>query len=284
MTIEVGNIITIDPKREAPFSAQMALNMEAHLVIGCRQIQYAARSVDDKSTIYIASAQIGNQAEGGMQHLFWEHPLFALPYKSTEISVEDNSSFVVVPQDLLGSASDGEWLGVATDLRGRRVMSIALEEERSSIIYSVSQELFDFSQRSFSIPSYTHGIVSLVRLAVTLTRRDVPRVVLVHHLGEYIHVVVAREGQLLLANRYKVASDIDTLYYITALYRQFKLSPQDTPLMMYSLEGIGQLLNLLRESNSGVMVNSYPYLSKEFQQSRVIDTMHQQLVLQLLCV
>lgn len=262
----------------------MALSMEAYLVIGGGQIHYAARSVDDKTTLYIATAQLGKQLEGGMQQLFWEHPLFSLPYKSTEISIEDNSSFVVVPQDLLESASNSEWLGIATDLNGRRVMSITLEEERSSIIFSVSQELFDFSQRSFSIPYYTHGIASFLRLAVTMTRRDESRVVLLHHLGEYIHVIIACEGQLLLANRYKVASDSDTLYYITALYRQFKFNPKDTPLLLFCLETLGQLLDLLRASISNIKVNSYPYLSKEFLQNRILDTIHPQLVLQLLCV
>ncbi len=282
--MKVGNIITINPKREAPFTAEVALNMEAYLVIERRRIHYAARSTDDISRVYTAYVQIDNQAGGGMQQLFWEYPIFALPYKSTEICIADNSPFVVVPQDLLGSASIDEWLGIATDFRGRKVMSIDLDEERSSIIYTVSQELFDFSQRSFSIPSYTHSAVPFVQLAVTLTRRDMPRVVVIHHLGEYIHVVIASEGRLLLANRYKVASDIDTLYYITALFRQFKFNPHDTPLMVYSYESIEQLLNLLGESNSDVRVNSYPYLSKEFQQNRNIETMHQQLVLQLLCV
>ncbi|MBR8759563.1 DUF3822 family protein [Porphyromonas levii] len=280
----MGNIITIDPKREASYSADKALNMEAYLVVSRGQIQYAARPIDDNSTIYTATAQLVNHPDGGMQQLFWEYPLFALPYKSTVISVEDSSSFVVVPQDLLGSASKEEWLGVATGLSGRRVMSIDMEEERSTVIYSISQELFDFSQRSFSIPSYTHCIVPLIRLAVTFTRRDVPRVVILMHLGESINVVIATEGRLLLANRYKVASDIDTLYYVTALYRQFKFSPQDTPLLVYSLEGRGKLLSLLGDIISDVRWNSYPYLSKEYQQNKVLTTIHQQLVLQLLCV
>lgn len=280
----MGIISTIDPKREAPFSADMALNMEAYLVIGSEQIQYAVRPVDDKTKVYFATAKLGNEIEGGMQKLFWEHPLFALPYRSTLISVEDGSPFVVVPQDLIGSASNIEWLGVATDVRNRRVMSLALDEERSSIIYSVGQELFNFCQRSFSIPTYTHSIVPLVRLAVTLTRRDEPRVVILHHLGDFIQVVIAREGQLLLANRYKISSDTDTLYYITALFRQFKFNPQDTPLCVYGLEKMDALLHLLGEINSDIRMNYYPYLSKEFEQNRGVNSIHQQLVLQLLCV
>lgn len=92
-------------------------------------------------------------------------------------------------------------------------------------MYSLSQELFDFSQRSFSIPSYRHSVASLIGMAVRQTRRDTPHVVVVHHLGDYICIVVASDGELLLSNRYRVVGDADTLYYLTALYRQFKFDP-----------------------------------------------------------
>lgn len=279
----MSNIRAINPKEEGAFTADIALNMEAYLVISRTHIQYAARSISEKDSVYIAVAQQDNQAEGGMQELFWEYPLFALPYKSTLISVDDGSSFVAVPHDLLNSSTNEEWLGIATDLRGRRVLSDDLEEERLSIIHSIGKELFDFCQRSFSIPSYSHSITPLVSLSVRLTRRDVERIVILHHLGEFIQVVIASEGQLLLANGYRVESDIDTLYYITALFRQFKFNPQSTPFLVYSRENINSLLDLLRATIGDIRVNWYPFLSKEFQQNKSVESLNPQLVLQLLC-
>lgn len=257
--------------------------MESFLIIGREQVFFSARNTGEEATIFVSTAVLNDNAECGMQNLFWEHPVFALPYKSTEIIIEDGSPFVVVPNDLVDSASPEKWLGVASDLRGRKVLTQAMGEERSSIIYSISQELFDFTQRSFSAPSYSHGICALCQMAMRQTRREYARQVLVNISSDYIQVVVAEEGQLLLANKYSVSGDSDIIYYLTAVFRQFKFNPHDTPLSIFSLNSCEALEQKIRENVVLVEVNNYPYMKAEYERNKIVEAMHPHLVLHLLC-
>jgi len=45
-----------------------------------------------------------------------------------------------------------------------------------------------------------------------------------------LFVAVAENGNLILSNRYNITSDTDILYWIGAIFNQFKLSQQHTPL------------------------------------------------------
>ena len=70
-------------------------------------------------------------------------------------------------------------------------------------------------------------------------------------------MAVAKSGELLLANLYKMVSDADCLYYITALYRQFKLDPHAVPLYLFTYNPETSIKQLLEESLGNIVLNDY---------------------------
>lgn len=233
-------------EEEQSLSAKEALGVEARITLENEMIFFLAEEQEaDKPILATSISTIGSD-EGGMQQLFWSHPLLSLPFKSTTILVEDGAPFAIIPEDLFDSASPEDWLALTTDLEGRKVLTKAIEEEHLHIVYSVNKELFDFCQRSFSLPSFGHYISTQVIYTLRKSRREHPQLVTAYISKEFIQVVVARSGELLLANLYRIVSESDCLYYITALYRQFQLDPHSDPLYLFTnrpQESIQQLLD-----------------------------------------
>lgn len=232
-------------EEEQSLSAKEALGVEARITLDNEMIFFLAEEQEADKPILATSISTSGSDEGGMQQLFWSHPLLSLPFKSTTILVEDGAPFAIIPEDLFDSASPEDWLALTTDLEGRKVLTKAIEEEHLHIVYSVNKELFDFCQRSFSLPSFGHHISTQVIYTLRKSRREHPQLVTAYISKEFIQVVVARSGELLLANLYTIVSEADCLYYITALYRQFQLDPHSDPLYLFTnraQESIQQLL------------------------------------------
>lgn len=224
----------IHAKEEESLSANEALSLDARITLESEEIFFVAEEKESERPILATRFSTASADEGGMQQIFWSHPLLALPFKSSTLLVEDGSPFAIVPEDLFDSASPEDWLSLTSEIEGRKVLIEAIEEEHLYIIYSVHRELFDFCQRSFSLPSFGHHISTQLVYTLRMSRREHPEVVTAYIGREHLQVVVARSGELLLANLYRIVSEADCLYYITALYRQFKLDPHTVPLYLFS--------------------------------------------------
>lgn len=261
----------IDAKKQVPvISIEEALQMESYLIIGRSELQFAVYSSNTSDPVFISHIPIMDSEEGLMP-LFWEHPLLSLPFKVCHVSIVDDGAFVVVPDDLIESAGSQQWLGVSTDMRGRKVQIDPIPEERLSVVYSIRKELFDFCLRSFPSPLFFHSITALIKQAVRLSRRESPHLLVAYAKEGQLQTVVASEGQLLLANRYRVATDEDILYYVTALYRQFKFNPQHDPLYLYTDNS--SLDPKLNGYVSQLKINEYPNLNAD----RLIELSGEQL-------
>lgn len=246
----------INPKSEIELSAKEAATLNARISLGYGQIYFVANEEGRESKIFATT--IPSQDEGGMQELFWEYPIFSLPYKSTTITVNDGAPFVIIPDDLVDSTSPEEWLSLSADTEGRRVLTQALSEERISVVYSIRKELFDFCKRSFSIPLFTHNVSTQIIHTIRQTRIKSPKILSAYIDRNFIQIVVSDSGELLLANRYRIGSDADCLYYLTAIYRQFSLDPHVDPIYLYSCGYYIQFIEELKKSIDHVHLNNYP--------------------------
>lgn len=238
----------IHAREEQSLSANEALTLDARITLEGEEIFFLAWSEESDKPLLAARFSTAGANEGGMQQLFWNHPLLALPFKSSTLLVEDGSPFAIVPEDLFDSALPENWLSLTTELEGRKVLTKAIEEEHLYIIYSVNRELFDFCQRSFSLPTFGHHISTQLVHTLRMSRREHPEVVTAYIGREHLQVVVARSGELLLANLYRIVSEADCLYYITALYRQFKLDPHTVPLYLFSGRALQNIPKLIAGS------------------------------------
>lgn len=196
----------------------------------------------------------------GLKSAFFSHPWLSHPYASTHLYIDDQSVYLLIPNDLVDAAEPCEWLSSLTDTHSREILSSPLPDEGSALVFGVSSRVYEFCARSFSYPRYRHRIQPFISLGTTLSRLRYPRLMLSHLWGESLDLLYIENGRLRMANSYVVRTPIDQLYYLTATWRLFDLSPGADPLYLYAdapplLEG---LLPHLRGYIKDIHVQEFP--------------------------
>lgn len=254
--------------------------MDAYLILSDSEISLAVRRERGNTEIFLFESDLTTSEGSGLKQFFFDQPLLSLPYRSTHICIVDESSYALIPQDLGHAATPEQWLSVVTELGERQVLTEEFSQEQITLAYSISRELYDFCQRSFSLPSYGHTAKPLISSAIMLSRKGNGKLIMAQYRSHTLDIIVAEQGHLLLANRYKVLGESDLLYYLTAVIRQYRLSPEEDTLYFYTRAKVEQLENSLRESFEHVYMNHYPRLKVSPDLSLEVPT---PFVLNLLC-
>ncbi len=170
-----------------------------------------------------------------LKNVFFAHPTLSLPFRSTRLYLDDGSGYTLVPDDLEPTGTGAEeWLSPVIDTRGKHTLSVHLDDAPASISYAVEEELYEFCQRSFVFPRFDHPQRPLTSAVMRYTRRHYPKAMMAILNDKYMDVALARQGSLLLANRYPIADHADVLYFVTALWRRFALDPTADHLHLYT--------------------------------------------------
>lgn len=272
-------IKAINPKLDTVISAQEAVSLHARVSLGQDYIFYTARGEEQGAEVL--ATKIISSADGGMQDLFWEYPIFSLPYKSTTIMINDGAPFVVVPEDLFDSAKAEDWLSISTNTEERQILTESISDGRLVVVYSIRKVLFDFCKRSFSTPTFSHNIGTQITYTLRQSRTKTPKLLSAYVDKHFIQIVVTESGELLLANTFRIGAASDCLYYITAAYRQFGLNPYSDPIHLYASSYYEQLHDEISLSIQEVETNHH--LTQERKKTHTYSLIHPLELLHILC-
>ncbi|MDO4771721.1 DUF3822 family protein [Porphyromonas sp.] len=201
----------------------------------------------------------GGDMVEGLKAAFFAHPTLSLPFKTTRIFADDGTGYVLIPDDLKAVATSQEWVAPSINTTGKHVFSVHFNDTPASIETAVRSDLYEFCQRSFAFPHFDHLQRPLVSVAMRYTRREHPVVVMAILGSGYVDLTLAREGQLLLANRFETPDLMDVLYFVTAVWRQFSLDPSRDHLCLYALPArdVSPLMQKLGISIAHLSLNRY---------------------------
>ena len=196
----------------------------------------------------------------GLKAAFFANEWLAYPFAATYIYLDDGGRYALIPDDLSEGISPEEWLSNISDPDGHTPMSLNVRDERMTLAYAPDTSTYEFCARSFSYPRFEHRIRSFIGLTTTLSRRTSPKVLVCIPDGEMLDVLHAVSGKLLLANRYTVRTPVDSLYFITALWRHFSLDPGVDPIYLYATRDseLRPLVSLLEGHIRNIRLNEYP--------------------------
>ena len=257
--------------------------MVAYCLMDSNSIHVVCTEEATTHTLYHATIAIKGESVLGLQELLSLYPILSLPYRCTHVMVHDNSPFVVLPESLSGSATSEEWLSLSTDIHSQKVLSADFEEEKLKLVYTVSQEFYEFVTRSFSMPVFTHSVEPHLRVVLRQSRLQSQQFISVLLDKDTLQVVLAKDGQLLLANAYTIVTENDLLYYITAIYRHFKLNPTEVPLFLYSRENNDTVIGRLRENIATVKHNYFQQYDFEINSKSHENPIPTPIIWQVLC-
>lgn len=262
-----------------------ALSTEVYLLIEEQAITLAAPSEAD-ATLWMNRFALEMPFLEGLKKVFFEESILSLPYKTTHIFIE-GGSYTLVPNDLESTASPELWSSLLTPIEEQHILSQTISVEQMTLLYSVPLELYNFCQRSFSLPTYSHSMQPFISFATRLGRQSEPKLLMVRLGQSQMDVLYVADGVLQLSSRYEVKNDVDVLYFITAIWRQFYLSQESVPLYLYPYQSTiysESLLEKLREHISRIEVNYFPATGMiDNILSKVINELPPEFILQLIC-
>ncbi|MDN4754140.1 DUF3822 family protein [Porphyromonadaceae bacterium W3.11] len=266
---------------------EIAFTTELHVLIRDQKLTLiAVPQSGDTSHVWLDTIELEMPLMDGLKKIFFEKPILSLPYKATHIYL-DQWRYTLVPNDLDKSGTPELWTALHTPIDEQYVLSQQIASEQLRLHYTVPLELYNFCQRSFSLPTYDHTLQPLIALATRLSRKSEPKLVMMRIGKAVVDVLYVADGVLELVNRYQVRNEVDILYFVTALWRQFFLSSESVPLFLYNSDSsfiTDTFLDQLNEYISRVELNYYPgLLCPEEVIKRYEAELPPEFILQLLC-
>lgn len=216
------------------YEETLALSLDTSIRITADGLSFCGfhREKPEESKVAFIPFEGGDMVES-LKSVFFSYPTLSLPFKTTRVFADDGSGYTLVPTDLKPVASSNDWVVSSLDTEGKHVLSIPLNDTPATIETAVRSDLYEFCQRSFAFPRFDHLQRPLIAAAMRYTRRVHPAVVMVILGNGYTDITLARNGQLLLANRFDTPQAMDVLYFVTAVWRQFDLDPTSDHLCLY---------------------------------------------------
>lgn len=265
----------------------IAFTTELHVLVRDQKLTLIAiPQSGDTSRVWLKCIALEMPLMEGLKKTFFEEPLLSLPYKATHIYL-DQWRYTLLPNDLDKSGTPELWSALHSSIEEHHVLSQQISSEQMIIHYTVPLELYDFCQRSFSLPTYNHTLQPLIALATRLSRKSEPKLVMMRVGKAVVDVLYVTDGVLELVNRYQVRNEVDILYFVTALWRQYFLSSETVPLYLYNSDSpylTDAFLDQLGEYISRVELNYYPrLLCPEELIKRHETELPPEFILQLLC-
>ncbi|MCQ2350898.1 MAG: DUF3822 family protein [Paludibacteraceae bacterium] len=101
-----------------------------------------------------------------------------------------------------------------------------------SNIIAVDNELMSFIKEYLPFANITHISSALTTAALKSSRTEDRQELWINISTGAMYVALANKGELVFSNRYNITSDTDILYWLAAIFTQFKLSGQTTHLFI----------------------------------------------------
>ncbi|MFY7812205.1 MAG: DUF3822 family protein, partial [Flavobacterium sp.] len=118
----------------------------------------------------------------------------------------------------------------------------------------------------------THFATTLVTKLLEQNKNIIPLQFFVHFIEDSFQIIIIQNSQLIFYNTFNFTSEIDVLYYILFVAEQFKLNPENFPLV---------LLGDITEETS-IFKIIYQYVRNvTFYQNKNITSYHQFVINQL---
>lgn len=245
-----------------------ASSFRARVLVTHECIHLLALKGEPLSAYYYRCQRLSEVEERGVAGAFFLMPEAAFPYSRVQVLVDSSDSYVLVPQDFIRrGVESADWL-VRPVAEHSRPFSIPIGDLGYTLLYTLPTEVYDFCVRSFVISHPDHPVRPMLGAGVRRSRgaSGVYMTVLLSEDEGYVDVVVASDGQTLHANRYKVRSEVDVLYYVTSIWRRHQMeSPRDS-LYLYGNEThtiTSALLPLITPAITSLHINDYSLIGSD---------------------
>ena len=237
--------INIPDNVDLDYSNQYQLSIRVH-ADGCSLALYDP--LIEGSYFYHEVVYDKNQsALANFKELFFTNEFLALPYKKVQI-MSYSSRFTCMPSVIYDDESKDKILDFNFTKREQRCLSQQLSRPELHIIYDMSEEMYEFSHRSFANPQFIHHISPLISFFLTKSRMGNANKLIVNLQKDSLDVLCFQESGLTLVNNFQCNDVEDAIYYVLYIWKQMKLNQLKDEIIVTGLpEGKEPMMSRLRE-------------------------------------
>ena len=174
-----------------------------------------------------------------------DEPLLQLKFRTIQLVA--NAPFALVPNAIFEAKEAKEYLPLERFKKGRAIVKWNKTPYECYCTFDIRRFPLYKSE-----VNYVHPLTALLQLAI---KQEKNSFMLIELVSGYIHMVVLKEGKLLIANSFETDNSDDSAYYIMSVYQQLELNQEQFPILIVGDKALKQnpteLLTLyIRDINS----------------------------------
>ncbi|MDR0682844.1 MAG: DUF3822 family protein [Dysgonamonadaceae bacterium] len=178
------------------------------------------------------------------QNIFFDNDFFTLPFKKIYI-INYTQVFTFIPTLLYEEKDKEEYLKFLFTENAGRILHQTVQKPEMVIVYGMSENKYNFFQRSFADARIIHYTVPLITYFQEKGQLINGNRMIINKRKEGIDIFCFSRDNFLLGNHFTCSQLSDAVYYALFVWRQLKFNQLKD--FIYILEEKGDLKNRLKD-------------------------------------
>ena len=220
---------------EYSFSPKLSALYNLNVLLGADSVYYTVSDADDKILVlksYHNDGKKNSTISNLLKDVFFEDPILNSVYKSVKVGFSTPHQ-TLVPRKFYIEAEKPLYLKNLTEEDSRNMIdSDSIDTLDLVNVYSAEKNLISLIQAIFPKAKYYHNTTSLLLgFERTAKHSQVPQV-FANIRDNCVQIFFFTQQKPVLANVFPFKTSQDIIYHILLVYEQFKLNPDETPLVL----------------------------------------------------
>lgn len=169
-----------------------------------------------------------------LKDFFFENEFLGYSYSEVWV-LYVSSQYTLVPEAVFRDKHEAAFLSFNLSGVISKGLSNTLRGNRLSIVFDVSEDVYEFFARSLLNPMFVHHLSPLLTMWQKRSGLSIPKQMYVYLHRSMMDVVCYDQGTLLFTNTFSFQDSTDIIYFILYAWRQNGLDQKTDELLIYGL-------------------------------------------------
>jgi hypothetical protein len=163
------------------------------------------------------------EALSAFQDFFFDNDFFTLSFRKIFI-INYSSVFTYIPTLIFDEKDKNEYMQFIFVENLGKILCQDLQKFGITILHEISDEAYNFFQRSFVNPQFVHHTASVISYFQEKGQLINGNWMIVNNTNDGIDIFCFAQNNLLLGNHFACSSISDAIYYVLFIWKQLKMN------------------------------------------------------------
>ena len=220
---------------EYSFSPKLSTLYNLNVLLGADSVYYTVSDAENRILVlksFHADTKKNVNLTGLLKDVFFEDPILNSVYRSVKVGFSSQHQ-TLVPRKFYLEAEKPLYLKNLTEEDSRNLVEADTIDALDMVnVYAAEKNLIGLIQAIFPKSKYFHNTTSLLQgYERTAKNTDAPQV-FANIRDNCVQIFFFTQHKPVFTNVFPFKTSQDIVYYILLVYEQFKLNPEETPLVL----------------------------------------------------